>query len=55
MRDLGAWSKVVVGTKFRLRPEDLGIFTCRAASLEASLKRLGRADVDVLHLHNPIA
>src|SRR6202158_4993204 len=23
MRDLGAWSKVVVGTKFRLRPEDM--------------------------------
>src|SRR5216683_2201530 len=23
MRDLGTWSKVTVGTKFRLRPEDL--------------------------------
>src|SRR6202011_2957502 len=23
MRDLGAWSKVVVGTKFRLRPAEL--------------------------------
>jgi len=56
MRDLGAWSKVVVGTKFRLRPEDLAHPTAAVrASLEASLKRLGRDNVDVLHLHNPIA
>jgi aryl-alcohol dehydrogenase-like predicted oxidoreductase len=56
MRDLGAWSKVVVGTKFRLRPEDLSRPAAAVrASLEASLKRLGRSDVDVLHLHNPIA
>ena len=56
MRDLGAWSKVVVGTKFRLRPEDLADPAAAVrASLEASLKRLGRDNVDVLHLHNPIA
>jgi L-galactose dehydrogenase/L-glyceraldehyde 3-phosphate reductase len=56
MGELSAWSKVVVGTKVRLRPADLP--QPRAAiraSLEASLTRLGRADVDVLHLHNPIA
>jgi aryl-alcohol dehydrogenase-like predicted oxidoreductase len=56
MRDLGAWSKVVVGTKFRLRAEDLAHpAEAVRASLEASLKRLGRDNVDVLHLHNPIA
>jgi aryl-alcohol dehydrogenase-like predicted oxidoreductase len=55
MQDLGTWSKAVVGTKFRLRPEDLarpGVAI--RASLEASLRRLQRDDVDVLHLHNPI-
>src|SRR5206468_3684980 len=51
-----AWSKVTVGTKFRLRPEDLAQPTGAVrASVEASLRRLGRDDVDVLHLHNPIA
>src|SRR3954469_24522559 len=55
MGELGAWSKVVVGTKFRLRPEDLGQpATAIRSSLELSLKRLGRDHVDVLHLHNPI-
>ncbi len=56
MRDLGAWSRVVVGTKVRLRPEELQqpVEAIRA-STEASLKRLGRADVDLLNLHNPIA
>src|SRR5438128_9842035 len=56
MRDLGAWSRVVVGTKVRLRPEDFQqAEPAIRASLEASLKRLGRGDVDVFHLHNPIA
>src|SRR5579859_3986598 len=56
MRDLGAWSRVVVGTKFRLRAEDFANPAVAVrASLEASLKRLGRDNVDVLHLHNPIA
>jgi L-galactose dehydrogenase/L-glyceraldehyde 3-phosphate reductase len=56
MRELGAWSRVVVGTKVRLRPEDLANPKAAIrASMEASLKRLGRDDVDILHLHNPIA
>src|SRR5438105_13028738 len=56
MRDLGAWSRVVVGTKVRLRPEEMADPAgAIRASLEASLKRLGRSDVDVFHLHNPIA
>ena len=55
MRELGAWSRVVVGTKVRLRPRDLSSpETVIRASLEASLRRLGRSDVEVFHLHNPI-
>ncbi len=56
MRDLGAWSRVTVGTKVRLRPDELQkpVEAVRA-SIEASLKRLGRDDVDLLNLHNPIA
>ena len=55
MRDLGVWPRAVVGTKVRLRPEDLAE-PARSirASLEASLRRLGRDNVDVFHLHNPI-
>jgi L-galactose dehydrogenase/L-glyceraldehyde 3-phosphate reductase len=56
MDELGTWSRVVVGTKFRLRDHELG--NPRAAiraSLERSLQRMGRADVDILHLHNPLA
>jgi aryl-alcohol dehydrogenase-like predicted oxidoreductase len=52
MRDLGAWSRVVVGTKVRI-PPDAGAAYVRE-SLEASLRRLGRSDVDVFHLHNPV-
>lgn len=52
MRDLGAWSRVVVGTKVRI-PPGAGPAYVRE-SLEASLQRLGRSDVDVFHLHNPI-
>jgi aryl-alcohol dehydrogenase-like predicted oxidoreductase len=56
MRDLAAWSKVVVGTKVRVPHEDFHRpGPAIRASLEASLNRLGRADVDVFHLHNPIA
>src|SRR3981081_4240876 len=56
LRTLGAWSRVVVGTKVRLQPDELArpVEAVRA-SIEASLKRLGRADVDLLNLHNPIA
>src|ERR1051325_12200668 len=39
MRDLGAWSRVVVGTKVRLAPG--AAQGAVRASLEASLKRLG--------------
>jgi L-galactose dehydrogenase/L-glyceraldehyde 3-phosphate reductase len=56
MRELGAWSRVVVGTKVRLRAEDLSSpAEAVRRSLEASLGRLGRSDVDVLYLHNPVA
>jgi aryl-alcohol dehydrogenase-like predicted oxidoreductase len=56
MRELGAWDRVAVGTKVRLRPEDMAHpAPAIRNSLEASLKRLGRQNVDVFHLHNPIA
>jgi aryl-alcohol dehydrogenase-like predicted oxidoreductase len=47
---------VHVGTKVRLRPEDLAdIGGAVTRSLEASLRRLGMPAVDLLQLHNPIA
>ena len=47
---------VYVGTKVRLRPEDLGdIRGAVERSLEGSLRRLGRPNVDLLQFHNPIA
>jgi aryl-alcohol dehydrogenase-like predicted oxidoreductase len=55
MRELGAWSRVVVGTKVRIpsvQPD--GVSKAVRGSLETSLRRLGRSDVDVFHLHNPI-
>jgi aryl-alcohol dehydrogenase-like predicted oxidoreductase len=55
MRHLGAWQRVVVGTKVRLPVgEPGGARAAVRASLEASLQRLGRSDVDVFHLHNPV-
>jgi aryl-alcohol dehydrogenase-like predicted oxidoreductase len=55
MRELGAWSRVVVGTKVRLRDDELADpVTAIRRSLEVSLGRLARPDVDILHLHNPI-
>jgi aryl-alcohol dehydrogenase-like predicted oxidoreductase len=46
---------VFVGTKVRLPPETFGrIGGFIAASMDASLKRLGMASVDIYHLHNPI-
>ena len=46
---------VVVGTKVRLQPGDLGrIDAAVSASLEGSLSRLGLDHVDVFHLHNPV-
>ena len=47
---------VYVGTKVRLRPEDLGdIRGAITRSCEASLRRLGLPAVDLLQFHNPIA
>ena len=56
MADLGTWEQVVLGTKVRLRDDELSdpVAAIRK-SLEISLGRLGRSDVDILHLHNPIA
>jgi L-galactose dehydrogenase/L-glyceraldehyde 3-phosphate reductase len=55
MTDLGTWSRVVVGTKVRLPAFEPGQAAAAArASLEASLRRLRRSDVEVFHLHNPI-
>ena len=46
---------VVVGTKVRIPSADFGrIGVAVAGSLEASLKRMGREQVDIFHLHNPI-
>jgi aryl-alcohol dehydrogenase-like predicted oxidoreductase len=48
--------KVFVSTKFTILAEDRGkIGAAVTASLEASLKRLGREQVDLLQLHNRIA
>jgi L-galactose dehydrogenase/L-glyceraldehyde 3-phosphate reductase len=48
-------SNIVVGTKVRLPPADYGrIAEAILASLEGSLKRLQRDQVDILHLHNPV-
>jgi aryl-alcohol dehydrogenase-like predicted oxidoreductase len=56
LRGLGAWRQVVVGTKVRLRPDDLADpAEAIRRSCEESLKRLGHASVDLLQLHNPIA
>ncbi len=46
---------VVVGTKVRIPSAAFGdIETAVASSLEASLKRMGREQVDIFHLHNAI-
>jgi aryl-alcohol dehydrogenase-like predicted oxidoreductase len=56
LRGLGAWGRVVVGTKVRLQPPDLSNpFAAIRRSCEESLRRLGRDAVDLLQLHNPIA
>lgn len=55
LRELGAWDRVVLGTKVRLGSADLQ--DPRGAvrrSIEASLKRLGHDSVDLLQLHNRI-
>src|SRR5215216_5357151 len=41
VRDLGAWSRIVVGTKVRLKPDELAhVGPAVRASVEASLARL---------------
>jgi aryl-alcohol dehydrogenase-like predicted oxidoreductase len=48
-------ARVTVGTKVRIRGEQRGdIGGAIVASVEASLARLGRDSVDILHLHEPI-
>jgi aryl-alcohol dehydrogenase-like predicted oxidoreductase len=55
LRDLGAWGRVVVGTKVTLTTADLGDAAGAVrASLQRSLKRLGRESVDLLQLHSRI-
>jgi aryl-alcohol dehydrogenase-like predicted oxidoreductase len=47
---------IVVGTKVRLKPADFArIGDAVTTSLEGSLRRLDREDVDIFHLHNAIA
>jgi aryl-alcohol dehydrogenase-like predicted oxidoreductase len=54
LRELGA--TVLVGTKVRLGPGDLErVEAGITASLEASLRRLGRDSVDLFQLHNTFA
>lgn len=48
--------EIFLSTKFTVRPDDRGhIGEAVAASLERSLRRLGREQVDLLQLHNRIA
>ncbi len=44
----------IVGTKVRLLPGTAQSAQAIATSLEGSLQRLGREQVDVLHFHNPV-
>jgi aryl-alcohol dehydrogenase-like predicted oxidoreductase len=55
LRTLGAWDKVVVGTKVRLSRDEIAEpATNVRASIVASLHRLGRQRINLLQLHNPI-
>ena len=55
LRELDAWDRIVLGTKVRLRTEDLADPPASLRrSLVASLERLGRDSVDLLQLHNPL-
>src|SRR5690242_2852352 len=48
--------ELFLSTKFTITPSDYGrISEAVTASLEASLRRLGREQVDLLQLHNRIA
>lgn len=53
LRELG--DNVLIGTKVRLTPKDLGqIGSAISRSVEGSLRRLGREAVDLIQLHNRI-
>jgi aryl-alcohol dehydrogenase-like predicted oxidoreductase len=53
LRELGAWNRVVVGTKAGLRIGDRpDLAAALERSLQASLRRLGRDSVDLLQLHS---
>jgi L-galactose dehydrogenase/L-glyceraldehyde 3-phosphate reductase len=55
LAELGVWDQIVLGTKVRLRPEDLKDPPASIrASLVSSLERLGRDSVDLLQLHNQL-
>lgn len=55
LTELGAWDRIVLGTKVRLRIGDLDDPPASIrASLVASLERLGRDSVDLLQLHNQV-
>ena len=55
LTELNAWDQIVLGTKVRLRLEDLADPPASIrASLVASLERLGRDSVDLLQLHNTL-
>jgi aryl-alcohol dehydrogenase-like predicted oxidoreductase len=56
LTELGAWGGISLGTKVRLRAEDLGDPAAAVReSIVASLRRLGRNSVDLLQLHNTIS
>jgi L-galactose dehydrogenase/L-glyceraldehyde 3-phosphate reductase len=55
LSELGAWDKVIVGTKVRLALSDLAEPSVAIRrSLERSLRLLGRDSVDLLQLHNHV-
>jgi aryl-alcohol dehydrogenase-like predicted oxidoreductase len=55
LRELGAWDRVTVGTKVRLGPDELlDPVAAIRTSIEASLRRLDHATVDLLQLHNHV-
>jgi aryl-alcohol dehydrogenase-like predicted oxidoreductase len=54
LKRLGA-KDVLVGTKVRVKPEEFGSMAAAVTtSLDNSLRRLQRDDVDIFHLHNAI-